>query len=111
MEGFKRDKDNEMLQFNKTLLISSAFFLIASFLQFVIANTYIGIRIKEGFGDKELAGRLIRPFLVGYGLLMLSVFTLSRNMEWHYMVVPILFFGFHYILVAHLTEKIDRGKR
>lgn len=111
MEGFRREKDDQLQQFNKTLLISSAFFLIASFLQFVAANSYIGCRLKDVFmGEEKVLGRMIKPFLIGYGLLILGMFTVSRNMEWHYMVVPILLFGFHYVLVTHLTERIDRGK-
>ncbi len=31
-------------------------------------------------------------------------------MEWHYMVIPILFFGLHYILVTHLTERIEERR-
>lgn len=45
---------------------------------------------------------MIRPFLIGYGLLFLAMFTASQNMEWHYMVAPILFFGIHNILMTHL---------
>jgi hypothetical protein len=59
--------------------------------------------------DKFLP-RLVRPFLIGYGLLILGMFTVSHNMEWHYMVAPILFFGLHNILVTHLTERIDERK-
>lgn len=52
----------------------------------------------------------MRPFLIAYGLLILAMFTASHNMEWHYMVAPILFFGFHYILVNHLTERIEERR-
>lgn len=107
MEGFRREKDDQSQQFNKTLLISSAFFLIAAFFQFVAANSYIGCKLKEGvMGNDVGLGKFIRPFLIGYGLLILTVFTASRSMEWHYMVTPILLFGFHNVLVTHLTERI-----
>lgn len=54
MEGFRQEKDDQGQQFNKTLLISSAFFLIASFLQFVLANTYIGCKLKESVMENKL---------------------------------------------------------
>lgn len=49
---------------------------------------------------------MIKPFLIGYGLLILGVFAASRSMEWHYMVIPILLFGLHNILVNYLTERV-----
>lgn len=54
MEGFRQEKDDQGQQFNKTLFISSAFFLIASFLQFVLANTYIGCKLKETVMENKL---------------------------------------------------------
>lgn len=53
---------------------------------------------------------MVKPFLIGYGLLILGVFAASRRMEWHYMVIPILFFGLHNILVTHLTERIEERR-
>jgi hypothetical protein len=111
MEGFRRENDAQEQQFNKTLLISAAFFLIASFMQFLTANTYIGCRIREGgIGEDKTLAKVIRPFLIGYGLLILTVFTASRNMEWHYMVTPILLFGFHNILFTHLSGLVEERK-
>ena len=48
MYGFQADKEDEYSIFNKTLFVTSTFFLIGSFLQFIIVNTYVGCKIKEG---------------------------------------------------------------
>ena len=42
-------------------------------------------------------------FIILYGLLILYVFCTSRKMEWHYMVVPIIPFGFQYTIVNYYT--------
>jgi hypothetical protein len=62
------------------------------------------------FNEVVSLSTFIRPFLIGYGLLILVMFVASHNMEWQYMVIPILFFGFHNIIMAHLTEHIAEEK-
>ena len=107
MEGFSSEKDPH-LQFSKTLFISSIFFLIGSFLQFVAANTYIGCRIKEGlFEEGASLTKLMRPFLLIYGGLILAMFVSSTKMEWHHMVAPVIFYGFHNIVMLHLIQRIS----
>jgi hypothetical protein len=106
MEGLKKENDQPYQQFNKTLFISSAFFLAASFLQFVVAHSYIGCKLQQGLNTpSSKLFNLITPFLIIYGLLMVVMFSVTKTMEWHCMVIPIIPFGFHYILVSFLCEK------
>lgn len=107
MEGLKSDDDQPYQQFNKALFFSSAVFLAASFIQFVAAHSFFGLR-----GKAETAGyhRWVGPFLMAYGLLMAGMFGFWREMEWHHMAVPILPFGFHYVLVNYLTEMVAERK-
>jgi len=94
MEGLAGDNESTYRQFNKTLFISSIFFLAASFILFVIAHLYIGCKMREGeVGDVSWLVSMIKPFLIGYGILMLAVFVHWKS-QWQYMVIPILPFGF-----------------
>lgn len=48
----------------------------------------------------------MRPFLLAYGGLILGMFASSTKMEWHHMVVPVVFYGFHNIIMLHLIQRI-----
>lgn len=119
MEGLAGEGESSYKQFNKTLFISSIFFLAASFILFVIAHLYIGCRVREepGEGEEESSSSnragelswLIKPFLIGYGLIMIAVFMHWKS-QWQYMVIPILPFGFHGLIVNIYSDKIGQWK-
>lgn len=48
----------------------------------------------------------MRPFLLIYGGLILAMFVSSTKMEWHHMVVPVVFYGFHNIVMNHLIQRV-----
>jgi hypothetical protein len=105
MEGLSGLNETSYKQFNKTLFISAIFFLASSFILFVVAHTYIGCKLKEGQINGRNLKNLIKPFLIGYGLLMLAVFVHWKS-QWQYMVIPIIPFGFHYVVVSVYTDQI-----
>jgi hypothetical protein len=111
MEGLSKEGENTYKQFNKTLFISSAFFLAASFLLFVVAHLYIGCKVKNGrMGDTNTLAKTMKPFLIGYGLLIIAVFLHSRH-EWQSMVVPIIPFAFVNLIVNVYTDQVDEWKQ
>lgn len=110
MEGLSKEGETTYKQFNKTLFISSAFFLAASFLLFVIAHVYIGCKVKAGnISDAAALVRLMKPFVIGYGLLIMAVFIHSRH-EWHLMIVPIIPFALLSVIVNAYCEQIAEWK-
>ena len=119
MEGLAGEGESSYKQFNKTLFISSIFFLAASFILFVVAHIYIGCRVQEESGEagqernsNNRAGELswlIKPFLIGYGLIMMAVFMHWKS-QWQYMVIPIIPFGFIDLIVNIYSDKIGRWK-
>ena len=110
MEGLKGETETSYKQFNKTLFISSIFFLAASFILFVVAHLYIGCKLRDGEEqESQKLVSLIKPFLLGYGVLMVAVF-LSWKSQWQYMVVPILPFGFLDLIVNVYSNQISEWK-
>lgn len=110
MEGLSKEGENTYKQFNKTLFISAAFFLTASFLLFVIAHVYIGCKVKNGkMGDAYGLVKTMKPFVIGYGLLILGVFIHSRH-EWQSMIIPIIPFAFVNLIVNVYADQVAEWK-
>ena len=72
----------------------------------MVAHIYIGCKVRDGQAE-EAKGLvwLIKPFLIGYGLLMMVVF-MNWKSQWHYMVVPIIPFGFLGLIVNIYSDQV-----
>ena len=60
-------------------------------------------------GDVSWLTKMIKPFLIGYGLLMLAVFVHWKS-QWQYMVIPIIPFGFLQLIVNIYSNQIAEWK-
>jgi hypothetical protein len=79
MEGLKSDDEQAYQQFNKALFFSSAVFLAASFIEFVAAHSFFGLRGKEEASSGGFH-RWVGPFLMGYGVLLGCMFGFWKEM-------------------------------